>query len=135
MVNITQDLMGGEWAQACRRLTIDSDGWVRGGQIPTAIYKARKAADAADSSPTIHTVKALLTALLEVEHECQNYMHRLGQLRIHLGRTTDRAMEMLDSGDLPGHQGVEYHRDLSNNNLLERYARLYNLPKPGGSAA
>jgi len=134
-VSISQDLMGGQWEQACRTLTVQSDGWIRGGQIPTAIYKARQASINADGTYTINTAKLLYQALLEVEHECQNYMHRLAQLRRHLGTVTDRVKADIDSGDLPGHQEYEYHPDLDNDSLDERYAILYNLPYSKGTKA
>lgn len=128
MVSITDDLMGGRWEQAWRHLKVETEGWIRGGQIPSGIYNLQRYAKYADSAPSEATYRALMQAVVKLQDEITRYNYRLRKFAVQ----TEQLYEYVNAeranlvAEAPA-QPAPWDQD--DEELLDRMAALYNLPK------
>ena len=80
-MSITDDLMGGEWEQHARSLYVETDGWIRGHYVPSAIHSVRVAATLADQLGTKGGLHQLHEKLSKLELEIERYAHRMLELK------------------------------------------------------
>lgn len=101
---IAEDMAGGEWEQHARHIYVESDGWIRGHHVPTAIHTVRNSARIADALGTKGALHQLNQALAKLEVEIERYQGRMRSLREQVGllhalvlRSQDEAPEMSDA--------------------------------------
>ena len=108
--------LGGEWERHARHLKVESEGWIRGHYVPTALYSVANYSRLADSLGTKGALHQLAGALSKLEVEIERYQHRMASLREQVGllhalvlRERDTAPEMSDDDleDLRRQQLVE----------------------------
>lgn len=94
----TEELMGGPWLQHARHLHVESDGWIRGHYVPTAIHSVQNYARLADTVNSDSSLEQLDRALRNLENEIDTYQRRLCAFRdqvSHLRSEVLRAREEL----------------------------------------
>ena len=121
--------LGGKYTQQARSLHVESDGWIRGHHVPSAIHAAREAARLFDVSPSKGNLTRYYNALLKLEREIEVYHHRMAQLRIKLtGIANETLLDLEATPDEKLEVGSEWRviaPDEDEETWLERNRNLY----------
>jgi len=122
------ELVGGRWTQVARHLHVEADGWVRGHHVPTAIYRVKEKAQAADERPSDGTMYALLHAVKKLDVEVNNYLQRMRELQA-MVRDFEAALVDARANNLIEAPAVEPSVLDDRGVLLERMHALYDLER------
>ena len=115
------------WEQAWRQIHADSEAWIRGAHVPTAMWRLKEKAVQADEGKMEGHLYALKHAVDLLDAELENFVHRLNRLRVQveeLHRLVDEAQRETVDGDYTMGDRPEQRPD-----LLDRLEGLYGIDR------
>jgi len=127
VVSITHDMMGGEFEQGTREISLTWDALSRTSNVGMHIHRLKQIAIRTDRGANREMLAELADAANKLDAEMQKYQHRVSVLRNEIAMFAGIIMGARDATP-PTEPTV--HPDLGDEDVIDRMADLYGIPKP-----